>query len=433
MNFYIFNSDNHAMNDLPNSPRFLRWLAATVFTGILVVIIFVIAIDPYRLYGFIEYRGLNAVKPGLGRYQNEIKLLQGAKARPNAFIMGNSRAEIGFDPDVPEFHQHNLTAYNFAIPGIGIDTVSKQLDFLAYEDIQPKFILLGMEFLDFIVLSQQLAEPSSKVGQSLNFREISDRWFWKFDVLFSLASVADAIRTILIQRDVEAPTMTAKGFNPLNQYKPIARSAGYNKLFQQRAQENAEVYLRKANGSISLNDFDSLRVIFDITAPSNGTINLIIYPYHSQILALFEETGLWPIFVEWKRLLINEISAAQKRHSHINIKLYDFSGYSRYNCERIPSLGDRESATNWYWEAGHFKKALGDIVLARILNISTPLALTADGNMDGFLSQFGFELDESNLNDNEERIRQERSLCMRDYPELFTETRSLVDAVRSKN
>lgn len=79
MNFYIFNSDNHAMNDLPNSPRFLRWLAATVFTGILVVIIFVIAIDPYRLYGFIEYRGLNAVKPGLGRYQNEIKLLQATK------------------------------------------------------------------------------------------------------------------------------------------------------------------------------------------------------------------------------------------------------------------------------------------------------------------------------------------------------------------
>src|SRR5690606_8548608 len=140
--------------------------------------------------------------------------------------------------------------------------------------------------------------------------------------------------------------MTAKGFNPLNQYKPIARSAGYNKLFQQRAQENAEVYLRKANGSISLNDFDSLRVIFDIAAQSNGTINLIIYPYHSQMLALFEETGLWPIFAEWKRLLINEISVARKRHSHINIKLYDFSGYSRYNCERIPSLGDRESATN---------------------------------------------------------------------------------------
>lgn len=351
------------MGNLPNSRRFLRWLAATVFTGILVTVIFVVTIDPYRLHGFVEYHGLNAVKPALERYQNEIKLFQVFKARPNAFIMGNSRAEIGFDPDAPEFQQHNLTAYNLAIPGIGIDTISQQLDFLVYKDVQPKFILLGMEFLDFIILPEQLAEPSSKADQSLNFRKILDEWFWKFDVLFSLASVADAIRTVLIQRDAEAPTMTAKGFNPLNQYKPMARSAGYHKLFRQRAQENAAVYLRKASGSISLEDFDSLRAIFDITAQSNGAINLIIYPYHSQILVLFEETGLWPMFEKWKRLLMNEISAAQKRHPHISIKLYDFSGFSHFNCERIPSLDDLESTTYWYWEAGHFKKALGDVVL----------------------------------------------------------------------
>lgn len=100
---------NHGLS---KSPGFLRWLAMTVFAGTLAVVVLVITIDPYRLYGFTEYRGLNTVKPALGRYQNEIKLSQALNAQSNAFIMGNSRAEIGFDPVVLEFHRHDLTAYN---------------------------------------------------------------------------------------------------------------------------------------------------------------------------------------------------------------------------------------------------------------------------------------------------------------------------------
>jgi hypothetical protein len=34
--------------------------------------------------------------------------------------------------------------------------------------------------------------------------------------------------------------------------------------------------------------------------------------------------------------------------------------------ESVPAKGDRRTEMRWYWEAGHFKSALGDRVLARM-------------------------------------------------------------------
>jgi hypothetical protein len=46
--------------------------------------------------------------------------------------------------------------------------------------------------------------------------------------------------------------------------------------------------------------------------------------------------------------------------------LWDFSGYNDFSTEAVPAPGDKKSATRWYWESGHFKSSLGDLILARI-------------------------------------------------------------------
>jgi len=48
------------------------------------------------------------------------------------------------------------------------------------------------------------------------------------------------------------------------------------------------------------------------------------------------------------------------------IFLWDFSQFNDYTEEAIPAKGDRQAKMRWYWEAGHFKKELGDLVLNRI-------------------------------------------------------------------
>ena len=48
--------------------------------------------------------------------------------------------------------------------------------------------------------------------------------------------------------------------------------------------------------------------------------------------------------------------------------MWDFSGYTTYQCEAVPAKGDKKKATRWYWEAGHFKRELGDLILDRIFS-----------------------------------------------------------------
>ncbi|SFO29944.1 hypothetical protein [Nitrosospira briensis] len=404
--------------------RFMRWFTISTLTGIALVVALVVIVDPYDQYRVVARPGFNLIKPGLTRHQSEIKLTQAVEMRADALILGHSRAEVGFDPEAPVFVRQGLSAYNLAIPGAGISNARGQVEYLHQIGIKPKVVVLGVEFLDFMEAPQNAASTISH-QRPANDRHPVTHWFWRFDSLFSLGSVKDTIRTLLIQYDNEAAIMTSRGFNPLNEYGPIMRREGYYPLFRQRAQENTKTYLKKAKGSLSSADFDHLRAILDIAAESGSDVKLIIYPYHAQILALFEETRLWSSFWKWKDLLVREVSAAKQRHPGTRIALFDFSGYGNYNCEKIPAKGDRTTGTRWYWEAGHFKKELGDIVLESVFSNSADTFQMINVEQDK-PDTFGFQLNESNTILNLRRIYQERSRCMKSYPALFGEAIELV-------
>jgi hypothetical protein len=429
MSFYISSSDRAGMTKSSDSSLFLRWFLISVVAGIVIAVAFIVIIDPYDQYRVVIKEGFNRVKPELTRYQNEIKLTHAAGLHAGVLILGNSRAEAGLDPEAAVFTQSGLSAYNLAVPGSGILNSRRQAEYLYRNGAKPKIIILGMEFLDFME-SGKAAAPVISHTRPIDQGPDPDSWFWRFDSLFSLASLKDAMQTLSIQGDEEADVMTPRGFNPLRGYVSIARREGYFRLFKQRAQENTRIYLRKAKGSLSLGDLAHLDAILDLVAESGGEANLIIYPYHAQILALFEETGLAGAFEEWKMALISEVSAARARHPGARITLFDFSGYGPYNCERIPENGDHVTSTRWYWEAGHFKKQLGDILLESIF--SRPLLSgQAEGQRPPGI--FGFQLEESNSSENLKRIGLERAECKQHYPELFADARALAQLERGRN
>lgn len=417
------------MTKSSGSTLFLRWFAISVVIGIVMTLALVVVVDPYNQYRIVITEGFNLVKPELTRYQNEIKLGHATELRADALILGNSRAEAGLDPESLVFTQSGLSAYNLAVPGTAVLNARKQAEYLYQSGVKPKIIILGVEFLDFMEATSP--RPAVNAGTHfINQGPSSASWFWRFDSLFSLATLKDAIRTLFIQGDEEADMTTSRGFNPLRGYEPMARREGYFTLFQQRAQENTRTYLRKAKGSLSLADLTHLKAILDLAAESGADLNLIIYPYHAQILALFEETGLANAFEEWKIAVTREVSAARQRHPDAQIALFDFSGYGSYNCERIPDKGDHVTSTRWYWEAGHFKKQLGDILLESILSRSS-LTQLAKGSRPSAI--FGFQLDDSNSAGNLKRINHERAECKQSYPELFTEAAALVEFERSRD
>jgi hypothetical protein len=86
--------------------------------------------------------------------------------------------------------------------------------------------------------------------------------------------------------------------------------------------------------------------------------------YHADLLEIFDKASLWARFEGWKKDLVR--LSDQYPVTGMPVPLWDFSGYDRYSTETVPAKSDRHAVVNWFWEAGHFKRALGDLMLRRL-------------------------------------------------------------------
>ncbi len=391
---------------------YLRWLAGVMLATAVLAALAVLLVDPYGLYGWYEKAGVNRVKPPLTRHQNEIKLARALRLQPRLVIVGNSRVEAGLDPDGPPLQGTN--AVNLGLAGTGTVTAVSQLRYLAAQGIGPRHVVAGVDFVDALTAAPVRAGPVPPLRVALPGHA------WQADALLSAASLKDALRTVALQHDPEGPTATLRGFNPLREYHRTARVEGYAAIFRQREQENERKLARFAQGGLDVAALRAeLRALTDAAAQGNPAVvlDLLIYPYHAQLLAAFERHGLWSRFEAWKTVLVEEVASARRRHPRARIMLVDFSGYGERQCEPIPAPGS-DAATRWYWEAGHFKAALGEVMLARLLARGREDAVEGVKDDTGF----GMPLEVANGTANRRRIAAERAACRARQPALFDGT-----------
>lgn len=391
--------------------RYLARLGAMVGAGSLLVILFVALIDPYQLFRWVDIAGFNRIKPLPEQYREQIKLAQAKALRPNVLLLGNSRIEVGMDPASAALRAHGYAAYNLALAGTSLSVSQRMFEQVRKDSTPPAMAVIGVEFLDFLVSPSALPAESRKPEGWLHAQQ------WRFETLFSIKSLSDALRTLRLQSASDPSTMTARGQTPLHDYNKNARREGYHLIFQQRAQENAKNLVRRphnlygANGSSD--SIDRLRDMLATMATDGTEVNLVIYPYHAQLLAMIDEAGLYTTMEEWKSLLVREIETVQRRQPGARIRLWDFSGFGPVQCEPIPAPGDKRRTTKFYWEAGHFKTRVGDLIQQRIL---------------GENSAFGTLLTAANLNENRQRIADERASCVAANPNVFAGAHSLIGA-----
>jgi hypothetical protein len=284
-----------------------------------------------------------------------------------------------------------------------------QLQYLRGLGVKPSRVMAGVDFHD------ALLAPGQRGGARQPAVAGAARLGWRVESLFSLAALRDAAATFAMQGDREAETMTERGLNPLNQYIKFARYDGYYKIFRQRAEENAASLVKKSAGDLDREGLRAeLRALVDAAAGDNPGVDLrlMIYAYHAQLLALYEESGMWPRFEEWKRIVLEEAEAARRRYPQAHIVVHDFSGFGEFNCEAIPGPHEK-GTTHWYWEAGHQKPALGEEMMRRMLS-----GAPATG--------FGMALTLQNLEQDRQRIAAERASCAAAQPALFAEAHELV-------
>lgn len=396
---------------------YLKSVAATATAVVVMAGGLNLVVDPYGTFRLYENPRFNRIKPYPEHDITTVKSHALRHVRPDALILGNSRSEVGFDPTHPAWQKYGYrSVYNAAIPGSDINTAWKQLQ-QASAIQAPGIILLGLEFFDFLVSPEKPITPASESPKNRESDII-----WQTRATLTMQAVMDSLTTLRIQFQRNPSQLTYRGFNPLLEYIDQARIDGYYTLFRQRAEENVKNHGRRpanlfAQGTRSSNEFERLRQMVRWSIQHDCDLRLVIYPYHAQLLLIVDELGLWPLFDEWKRQvvrIINEETASNPERSKVT--LLDFSGFSTFSQEPIPEKGDRKSIVKWYWEAGHFKKELGDLVIARSFK---------QENADS-LQDFGVSLTAQNLEAHLQHVQEDKTFFRAANPNSVREVADLV-------
>ena len=347
------------------SHSYLRSFAATIVVVLLSACLASLLVDPYGIYRIVLVEGFNEVKVRPGRTVPQIKLAAALAHRPNVLILGNSRAEIGFDPQSGYLRNGSWIPFNLAVPGSGVAEVADQLVYLR-DKLDVKVIILAIDFVDFLVDPDVMPVPARPSHPNETAQQISTL----FNTLVSVQAVSDSLATIRAQSDPTAASMGLDGFNSVQDFAAIALAEGYNTMFEQRARESARRFARLPKaiflaGTRQSPSWDSLAQVLELAQSKGMVVKVVIHPYHAQLLSMFEGFGFWPLFEAWKARVV-EITEMIDRGSTRHMEVWDFSGFSGHQCELIPSNGDRSTVTRWYWEAGHYKKDLGGVMLAKM-------------------------------------------------------------------
>jgi len=338
-----------------------------------------VAVDPYGLLGAREITGFNVIKPAATTRTRIAKPVQGERANPRTLILGNSRPEMGLNPESAVWSSDQTPVYNTAIPGASVYMAMRFGQNLLF-DGHPKLILWGLDFADFLIDADGARdqcqwpptpgewEQGLKVSQAmLPAKE------WRFERLrhygvsiLSAQSLFDSITTISAQQRKGSGTRTMLGFNSARDYGPIIGAEGQYVLF---AQKNAEMESRLLNKEWSLVaegcgssvDFRSVEEFLQLAKEQGARVVLFVNPYHEDYLETIWRAGLWPLFEDWKRRLM-----ALSKDGGVEA-LWDFALLNEFTTEDPPQPGDKRTMLRWFWEPAHYRSELGDLMLGEML------------------------------------------------------------------
>jgi hypothetical protein len=357
-----------------SSRRYLFWFVATFLGLAVVTATFNLIIDPYLVFGSPRTKGVNQVKTEINEYVFLTKAFEPFRRSTDVLIAGNSRVEMGLDPNHACFEKLGLEAYNLGIPGAG---VGRQLNYvLNVVYSQPvRRILLGVDFVDFLE-----EEGSPRPLRDLNVTtgnlprrfdgSNNPEYKWvsaqtRFKSLLSLNALISSVQTLLLQGPYRADRLP-NGFNPARDFSRATSLEGPGALFEQKMASVRERFVTPmsiyyADGSL-VREFDLFSRFLDIAAVEGVEVVVLAGPFHELFWDLLREKGLLEMHMDWLAEIEGRVRRAEGQAT-----IWDFSMDSEFIHEPVPPAGVKTSALNWFWEPSHYRKSLGDKMLDSML------------------------------------------------------------------
>ena len=293
-----------------------------------------------------------------------------SRFKPEAIILGSSRAEIGISPSHPAWRFERV--YNLALP---MSSIEEEAGYFRHAIATGSLrqAVLGLDFFQF----NPLLEPRA---------DFSRCRLWEHGIAWRRirAEFCDLPTLLLSRRALEGA---------IAQYRTASEQSVYVRDGS-RSDTAKEKLLRNAGSQhlafreTELEFFrqpDLLRGHLDAEAGFEETtarhfeellraayrysidLRMFISPTHVRNLELIDELGLWDEFVRWKRYLLTANLRIAREFVASPYPIWDFADYSDFTTEPVPSADMRNARMTWHWESSHYTRALGSEVLEAVL------------------------------------------------------------------
>jgi hypothetical protein len=339
----------------------------------------------------VSLAGLDPHRGGTKTYKAELLRRQ----EYDTLLLGSSRTEVGIDPASEAWG--TATVFDASVPGTNMWETRQVLSF-AMSRHTPTHVVL---FADFLMFNDR----RSTTGSFTRSRFSSDLNAIEYTLgnALSLPTTRDSLR-VLARRVYDTPGplsrqghRTRRAVDLGRDGSPISQVADHRRAFR------SSLHIRRGGPAMYAsmdypNDrVDMLREMVALCHERGITLTLVIPPMHALRLVILDAMGLWPSFERWKRDMVAAAGAVDR------LEVWDFAYCHTWAAEAIPPADDTETRMEWWVDGGHFRPALGEVVLRRVLRRASAGAPTC-----------GMELTASNV--------QERLLDMRRSLDTYVAT-----------
>jgi len=397
---------------------YLSWLFVT--TGLLIGLVGAgnLLVDPYGALGSRRIVAFNFDKPDFVEQLRMTHVYAVERRKPRCILLGTSRAGRGLDPDSAALS--SFDCYNMALPAINLYEMRRY--FQHAQAIRPlERLILALDFRVFHTGRDRTgafseARLAVDADDRSQFNLFSARLPDLASALFSLRTAQLSVKTVR-QQGWANDTLRANGFwaKTVSRYDYQAAFAAYSRDTVARFNEYRE------SEELVTSSLEELRKLLRAAIAADVEVTLMFSPSHAVHWQTLELAGLSSRWEDIKRnvVRINEEEAA--RAGRRAYAVWDFGGSYGPSLERVAA--SPAVSMTWYWESVHYKRALGELMLERMLR-GSPLSDTAD---------FGVQLTGDNLDVHLARLHDYQRQYAAAHPEVVSTLCSLIERGNAEN
>lgn len=341
-----------------NAVRFLKitlTLAAVAVGGVAVLNA---VVDPKALWSPAhgEFERTEQLENG-GRLNKTERLARGDW---QAVILGSSRCLRGLDPA----HVPGLRTYNACLPAAKVLEVIAMGRYALAQNPDLRLAIIGLDFDGFNARRGLTAEfKNTRAGGQRPF-ELAMNYVISFDTL------SHSLDTVTATLSGERATLGDDGFADWSVRPPTAPP---RKRFDAVLTETFLVDPANFGAYRYGRDrVDALRDLLKLYRAAHIRTLLYISPMHARLVEAIYGAGAGKQYETWLRDMATVVSEGGAG------VLYDFGGYNSVTMDPVPPPGDHHEM-RWYWEPSHFRREVGDLMLARMFGQPMPAAQSGFG------------------------------------------------------